>query len=205
MKHKRYLAACILLLLYPTFLTAQPFYQPCTANNPHHLIVNKTYPLPADYEPADLVIPNVAFTFYGTHQKSYLTATAASALEALFEAAHQDGIVLGAVSGYRSYERQKELFANYVHRDGLSLADTYSARPGTSEHQTGLAIDLSAPSVQYRLVEALGDTKEGIWLSENAHHYGYIIRYPKDKELLTGYIYEPWHIRYVGTELATTL
>ncbi len=174
----------------------------CPVDNPFHQIVNKNIALAADFVPDALVVPQVPFSFAGTHEKSYLNATAAEALEALFDGATKDGIVLAAVSGYRSYDRQAQLYNNYVARDGQALADTYSARPGTSEHQLGLAMDVSAPSVGYRLTADLGTTKEGIWLAQNAHHYGFIIRYLKGKESITGYMYEPWHLRYVGETLA---
>ena len=171
-------------------------------NNPFHILINKTNPLPQGFVPDALVVPDVRFSFSGTHEKSYLNPTAASALETLFEDATKEGLSLAAVSGYRSYSRQKVLYESYVARDGQAKADMYSARPGTSEHQSGLAIDVSTGSVGYALTEAFGDTPEGIWLAHHAHHYGFIIRYPKNKHSLTGYMYEPWHLRYVGSELA---
>lgn len=112
------------------------------------------------------------------------------------------GIELAAVSGFRSYERQAAIFANAVQRKGEVEANRVSARPGQSEHQTGLAMDVSSASVGYALVEAFGETVEGKWLAQNAPKYGFIIRYPKGKEHITGYRYEPWHLRYVGVEHA---
>lgn len=169
------------------------------------LFVNKEYNLPKEYKPSDLVIPNVSFSFTYYDDRKLMRQEAATALEALFGAAMKDGLSLNAVSAYRSYERQYEIFTTNLVLKGRTHTLKYSAIPGTSEHQTGLAIDVSCPTIQNKLVEAFVDTAEGIWLKNNAHLYGYIIRYPKEKEEITGYAYEPWHIRYVGTELATYL
>lgn len=166
------------------------------------LVVNKVRNLPADYVPDDLVVPEVAFSFSGEDQKKQLRKPAARALEELFAAANNDKIDLKAVSGYRSYNRQKTLFDNYTNNYGLEEANRFSARPGQSEHQTGLAMDVSSASVKYGLEQSYGDTKEGKWLAQHAAEYGFIIRYPQDKEDITGYMYEPWHLRYVGKDLA---
>lgn len=144
------------------------------------LIVNKKYSLPANYNP-------------GVDQ------TASTALKQLQQAASTAGHNIPLISGFRSYSRQQTLYNNYVARDGQALADTYSARPGHSEHQTGLAFDVG------KLDDNYGSTPAGIWLKENCHKYGFIIRYPKGKESITGYQYEPWHIRYVGVEHATKI
>ena len=144
------------------------------------LIVNKKYSLPANYNP-------------GVDQ------TAAAALKQLQQAASTAGHNIPLISGFRSYSRQQTLYNNYVARDGQALADTYSARPGQSEHQTGLAFDVG------KLDDNYGSTPAGIWLKENCHKYGFIIRYPKGKESITGYQYEPWHIRYVGVDHATKI
>ena len=141
------------------------------------LIANKTYSLPESYAPG-------------------IDKTAESALNKMINAAKQDGINLFIKSGYRSYSTQKTLYNNYVARDGVAAADRYSARPGHSEHQTGLAFDLNS------LEQSFGETKEGKWLAEHCHEYGFIIRYPKDKEDVTGYMYEPWHVRYLGDDIA---
>lgn len=204
MDFKRFLATCTLITLIPSSLFATPstIKKECPNANPYHLIVNKTQSIPKDFVPTNLVVPNIKFSFTGYHEKKNLEQTTSRALENLFAAARKDGITLAAVSGYRSYSRQADIYSNYVKRDGQKKADTYSARPGTSEHQTGLAMDVSAPSVNFQLTEQLGNTKEGKWLAAHAHEYGFIIRYPKGKEPITGYIYEPWHLRYVGQELA---
>ena len=100
------------------------------------------------------------------------------------------------------YERQAVIYDEKVAKSGEKEADKYSARPGYSEHQTGLAIDVSTGCIGYRLLETFANTNEGKWLAENAHNYGFVIRYPEDKTEITGYAYEPWHLRYVGIELA---
>ncbi len=97
------------------------------------------------------------------------------------------------------------LYDRYVKEDGVEAADTYSARPGHSEHQTGLTIDITSDSVHGGLTETFGETDEGKWVAENAHRFGFIIRYPENRVDETGYQYEPWHLRYVGTEAATSI
>ena len=145
------------------------------ANGNEILVANKTYALDSDYNPGGL------------------TSATDYAFEKLKEAAAEDGCNIFLVSGFRSYSRQKQLYENYVARDGKAEADTYSARPGYSEHQSGLAIDVNSVDQSFE------NTKEGKWLAEHCQEYGFIIRYPKGKESVTGYIYEPWHIRYVGS------
>lgn len=145
------------------------------------LIANKTYSLPKTYSPGGLL--NIFNTNFNTMKN----------------AASKDNISLRVVSGFRSYNTQATLYNNYVKQDGKANADTYSARPGHSEHQTGLAADINSAS------DSFNNTKEAKWLNENCYKYGFIIRYPKGKEKETGYMYESWHIRYVGVELATKL
>jgi len=166
------------------------------------VLVNKEYNLPADYVPPDLVQPDIPFSFSEDLLKKKMRAEAARALEELIRQAAAEGIELAGVSGYRSYQRQEAIFTARARERGEEVANRTTARPGQSEHQTGLAMDVSSPSVGYDLIERFGDTKEGIWLAENAPRFGFIIRYPKGKEHLTGYSYEPWHIRYVGVEAA---
>ena len=137
------------------------------------LIVNKTYSLPSDYAPG-------------------INHTALYYLHMLQADAKAVGIDIPVISAYRSYETQRALFDSYYAKDG-DKADTYSARPGHSEHQTGLAFDVGAIDDNY------GDTIGGKWLYNNCANYGFIIRYLKGKEYITGYKYEPWHIRYVGS------
>lgn len=143
------------------------------------LLVNKRHPLPPSFGALD--------------------PTAASALGELQAAALLEGYSIPTQSGFRTYNYQVTLYNNYVVRDGQEAADTYSARPGFSEHQTGLVFDVGAIDNNY------GNTAEGIWLREHCHEYGFIIRYPLGKEDITGYMYEPWHIRYVGVAAATEI
>ncbi|MCL6587100.1 MAG: D-alanyl-D-alanine carboxypeptidase family protein [Anoxybacillus sp.] len=176
--------------------------------NPTNILalVNKEQSLPASYKPNDLVVPNVPFSFSETTvEKRYMRLEAARALEQLFAAAQKEGISLIAVSGYRSYDRQKELFDEEVKKNGKEKAIHAVAYPGQSEHQTGLAIDISSQSIKANLTAAFGETNEGKWVAAHAHEYGFIIRYPKGKEAITGYQYEPWHIRYVGQKAAKVI
>lgn len=166
------------------------------------VLVNKDYRLPSNYIPNDLVVPNIPFSFKGYHSKKLMRKDAAYALESLFRHAMEEEIDIYAVSGYRSYLRQEYIFTYKVMERGIDLANRTSAKPGESEHQTGFAMDVISPSVDYRLTQYFGETKEGKWLKENAAKHGFIIRYPKGKENITGYSYEPWHIRYVGENAA---
>ncbi|MCM3717049.1 M15 family metallopeptidase [Fictibacillus phosphorivorans] len=166
------------------------------------IVANKERNLPADYEPVDLVIPNVPFPFKEDLPKKKLRKEAAASIELLFKGAEEQGLQLLAQSGYRSYDTQVSIFAYNAQQYGEEKANQTSAQPGQSEHQTGLSLDVTSPEVNYDLVEKFGETKEGKWLAENAYQYGFIIRYPKGKEDVTGYKYEPWHLRYVGKEHA---
>jgi zinc D-Ala-D-Ala carboxypeptidase len=169
-------------------------------------LVNKMFALPESYNPTDLVKPNVSFSFGDqTIEKSLMRQEAAVALEKMFAEAKVSGIELYAVSGYRSYERQRILFDTEVKKSGEEQAAQVVAVPGNSEHQSGLAMDISAKSANLSLTESFGETNEGKWLAANAHKYGFILRYPKGKETITGYQYEPWHFRYVGLDAAQTI
>jgi len=145
------------------------------------LIANKTYALPSTYAPGGL------------------TKETQAAYNQMKADAAKEGLKLTIVSGYRSYDYQMGLYNRYVKRDGKAAADTYSARPGHSEHQTGLAMDICS------LEQSFENTAEGKWLAANAHKYGFILRYPKGKQHITGYIYEPWHFRYLGVDTATAV
>ncbi|MBU8878924.1 M15 family metallopeptidase [Bacillus sp. FJAT-29790] len=170
------------------------------------VLVNKQFSLPDGYAPEDLVRPNVPFSFGDQDlEKSYMRQEAATALEKMFADAKMNGIDLFAVSGYRSYARQSTIFDAEVNKFGKEKAVQAVAIPGSSEHQTGLAMDLSSPSANYELSEEFGETKEGKWIAENAHRFGFILRYPKGKEDITGYMFEPWHFRYVGTPAAAVI
>ncbi|MEK3819828.1 M15 family metallopeptidase [Cytobacillus sp. FSL W8-0315] len=176
--------------------------------NPENVmaLVNKQFSLPDGYEPSKLMIPDVAFSYGKLDlEKSYLRQDAAQALEKLFTGALNEGVELFAVSGYRSFTRQSQVFEAEVSKVGKEKAVQAVAIPGSSEHQTGLSMDISSRSANLELSEEFGETREGKWLAENAHRYGFILRYPKGKEGITGYKYEPWHFRYVGTEAATVI
>lgn len=168
-------------------------------------LVNPFNKLPEDYAPTDLVYPDVRFTFSEKIEKRMMRKEAAEALEKLFAGAEEDGIYLAGVSAYRSHETQKALFNRYVERDGYEKARTYSALPGTSEHETGLAVDVSGSDGKCAAADCFGDTEEAAWLKEHAAEYGFIIRYPEGKKDITGYQYEPWHLRYVGVAIAEEL
>ena len=133
-----------------------------------------------DYVPPDLVRPNVAFSFGDQKvEQSFLRKEAAGALEKMFTDAKKSGIELYAVSGYRSFRFQKALYDAEVKRVGVAKASLAEAVPGTSEHQTGLAMDIASQSTKLLLTERFADTSEGKWLHDNAHRFGFILRYPK--------------------------
>lgn len=165
------------------------------------MIVNKSRNLPSEYVPDDLVTVEVS-TCLTNPEVNQLRRVASDALTDLFKGAELDGLTLVARSGYRSYNTQTGLYNGYISRHGQDYADMYSAVPGQSEHQSGLAMDITADSAGLQLEDYFGDTAEGIWVSKHAHEYGFIIRYPKDMEDITGYLYEPWHLRYLGVDLA---
>jgi len=173
--------------------------------NPNSItvLVNKHFALPPDYTPSDLINdPNIPFIFSGYDEKRLMRKEMAQALEKLFAGAKQDGIYLAGVSAYRSYATQKAVFDGYVHEDGEAKALTYSALPGTSEHETGLAIDVSGSDGKCAAADCFAGSKEANWIAQHASEYGFILRYQKGKESITGYEYEPWHIRYVGTTVS---
>jgi D-alanyl-D-alanine carboxypeptidase len=168
--------------------------------NPEALdaLVNKNNQLPSDYEPSDLRLPDVLVT----SNNRVLRDEVATKVEELFAKAKEAGYRLGVASAYRSYSTQEGIYNNYKSSNGEEKADTFSARPGHSEHQTGLALDWYSPDQSScTFSRCLKDTEEYAWMDENMHLYGFILSYPEDNE--AGYMFEPWHIRYVGIELAT--
>lgn len=173
-----------------------------TNNTSVLVLVNKKNNLPQGYVPANLIVPKVRFSFAEYDDKKLMRSDAAAALEEMFMGAQRAGINLYALSAYRSFDRQNDIFTSSVNRNGYEKANRLSAMPGQSEHQTGLAVDITAPSVNYGLSQGFGDTPEGKWLSDNAYKYGFIIRYQRGKESITGYQYEPWHVRFVGKAAA---
>lgn len=158
------------------------------------VVINKQRPLPATFVPALTDVRGAS-----------LQPETAQAVERLIRAASDSQVSLRIISAYRSYDSQKSVYSSYVQKDGQAAADTYSARPGHSEHQTGLAVDLGNGSGHCDLETCFATTAGGVWLAANAHTYGFTIRYPEDKTNVTGYQYEPWHIRYVGVDLANEL
>lgn len=168
------------------------------------VLVNKTYGLSESYEPSDLVKVDIPFVYQDDSVHS-LRQVAADAIIDMFEASKADGIELAGVSGYRSHAIQRMLYDKYVARDGEEAANKYSAKPGHSEHSTGLAMDVAGISGRCAANNCFAGTEEAIWVADHAHEFGFIIRYPLGKEDITGYQYEPWHLRYVGVELAYLL
>ena len=160
-----------------------------------HLIANKTYALPGGFIPTnpDQPVNNA------DRSSTCLDKTLMSAWKSMLKDASANGLNIYIASGYRSYNYQVNVYNRYVKSDGASVADTYSSRPGYSEHQTGLCFDLNSieDSFQY--------TDEGKWVNDNCYKYGFCIRFPKNKDAYTGYKYESWHLRYVGVDLATKL
>lgn len=171
------------------------------------VVINKDKPLnPLNYAPTNLVTPNLPLRSNITDQEKQVEYGTSLALEKMKQAAASENIGIDLQSGFRSYEFQKRLYGNYTEKQGQSQANSYSAKPGFSEHQTGFAVDIggtSNPDCNVR--KCFADTAEAKWLENNAHKYGFIIRYPKDKQDITGYAYEPWHFRYTGEYLAALM
>lgn len=165
--------------------------------NSVYMIANKHYALQMNYVPNNLVPLD---SKYNIGKNNQLVKEAKEAFENLCQAAERQGYHIRGISGYRSYDYQRKLYDEYVAQDGVEKADTYSSRPGHSDHQTGFAIDVSNESVPYTSFE---NTKEFYWMQNNAYLYGFILRFPKGKEYITGYQYESWHYRYVGIDIAT--
>lgn len=191
MKHR----ACLMLI----FLLMLTLLESASAEviESYAILVNKTSALPSDYEPSDLTRPDVKYAPGVAESRKQMRPAAARALEELFKAAADDGIELLAISGYRSYWTQNDLYKRRLKETSLEYVSVYVAKPGQSEHQTGLAMDLGCTGYT-DLTERFAETPAYAWLSEHAHEYGFIIRYPKDGTAETGYAYEPWHIRYLG-------
>ena len=169
------------------------------------VVVNKGRQLPKTYVPANLTVPNVSLRLSSGSPEMEVRSDTAQAMQEMFAGAAVQGIKLMLASGYRSYTEQVSLYDGYVASDGKAAADASSAHPGFSEHQTGLAADLEPANRVCEVAQCFDATPEGKWLVANAYKYGFIIRYPKDKEDLTGYEYEPWHVRYVGKDLAAQI
>ena len=176
----------------------QPYYtntKPSENLNTNLILVNKYNYVTQDYIPENLEPIDTAYARSGMQ----LVSEAKNAFEELSQKAKEDGMTILAMSSYRSYDYQVNLYNNYVETDGKQAADTYSARAGYSEHQTGLAVDVYNGVIPYTSFE---ETEEFTWMQQNAYKYGFILRFPEDKTNITGYQYESWHYRYVGKEIA---
>ena len=177
----------------------QPFYDfriPAKINQQELILVNKYYYLESDYIPENLEAISNRFALSDMR----LVKVAKEAFEALAKKAKEDGFSIVAMSSYRSYDYQVNLYNRYVKSDGKEAADTYSGRPGHSEHQTGFAVDVYNGKTPYTDFES---TKEYEWMQKHAHEFGFILRFPKGKEDETGYQFESWHYRYVGVDAAS--
>lgn len=200
LKKAYYIVLGILILLFFTkdVNVKEEFYQNIKlVEKPNELLVlvNKNNQLQSGYIPENLESISLRFA----NKDKYLRKDAKEAFEKLSSEASVLGYRIVAVSAYRDYNYQNELFNYYVEEKGLDYALDCSAKPGHSEHQTGLAVDVEGENKDYDNFE---DTKEFNWMKENAHRFGFILRYPKGKEHITGFKYEPWHYRYVGIDAA---
>ena len=188
----------LLLTLLSLGQTAVDGYMDAMNLGGNLFLVNRDFAISSAYAPKDLVIPQVK----GGSVDTRMRREAAEALEKMFQAAMEESAFqLYAVSGYRSYGKQRAIHNRKVSQVGKKAALRVSAPPGCSEHQLGLAMDLGCKDAMH-LTESFGQTLEGIWVAQNCHRFGFIIRYKSEWEDVTGYAYEPWHIRYVGVEHA---
>lgn len=168
-----------------------------TANEDYTILVNKTNVLRSNYTPKNLVKLNIEFLSDTSNESRCMEKKAADSLEDLVATAKKENIILIGSSAYRSYKSQLRILKEETDKKGVDYADKYVAKPGQSEHQSGLAVDVT------NRVRCFDKTsKEAQWLANNAYKFGFILRYPDGKEDITGYNYEPWHIRYVGKDIA---
>jgi D-alanyl-D-alanine carboxypeptidase len=165
------------------------------------VVVNKLRPLqPADYQPS--LVPAAVRHVYAP----LMRPEAAAALERMFQAGAAEGAgEMQVQNSYRSYATQVAVHTRQVAQFGAATADAQSARPGFSEHQTGYALDIATVPNVCAIQECFGATPQGQWLAANSYRFGFVLRYPQGKQAVTGYIFEPWHFRYVGVELATEM
>lgn len=183
----------ILIILENNFYkNINTIYEPVS----YDFLINKNNKLTSDYIPSDLELIDINYAC----KDKYLRHEAKINFERMANEAKKQGFNIIAVSTFRSYKYQEKLYNNYVLKNGFYYADMASARAGHSEHQTGLAVDVADLSLDYDNFES---TKEFKWIKENAHKYGFIMRYPKASFHITGFKYEPWHYRYVGSNIAT--
>ena len=158
------------------------------------VVVNKKHKLSSSYAPVTVELSG-----------GQLRPEAAQALAIMLKDANEAGVPMKIISTYRSYDTQVSTYNKWVEVDGRAQADRSSARPGHSEHQTGLAVDVGMPDESCNLEICFGSKPQGFWVAQNAHKYGFIVRYESDTESVTGYQYEPWHLRYLGVEVATAV
>lgn len=201
MKKAYYIVVGIIILLFFTKdinLNNTDYKNIKFSNNPldYKVLVNKNNRLLQSFIPDDLVLINKNYS----NENKYLRKEAAESFEKLSQTAKNLGYRIVAVSAFRDYDYQKNLFNHYVSEKGLDYALNCSAKPGHSEHQTGLAIDVEGSNMDY---DNFDKSKEFEWMRENAHKFGFIMRYPKGHEHITRFKYEPWHYRYVGIPTAT--
>ncbi len=190
-----------LVVLYVNIGIDKDFYtdiKPSLRPGTKEILVNKFYVLQSDYIPNDLEEIDDEYQVGG----KMLVSEAAASFNQMAKKAQQENLHIRAVSAYRSYDYQDNLYHRYVNRDGQTKADTYSARPGHSEHQTGLAVDVDNVTQTF---DNFGNTEEALWMRANAYKYGFILRYTKENEFITGYQEEPWHYRYVGVQIASKM
>ncbi|MGG5461941.1 M15 family metallopeptidase [Clostridium sp. B9] len=167
------------------------------------LLVNEENPIDKMYGPESLVVPNITLVGKSEEPRNKVNSIIKEDLERMFSDSEKDGMEMYLSCAHRSYEEQEYLYNRALERENSDSSELV-ALPGRSEHQLGLAVDITTSSIDFQLEEAFEDTKEGKWLLENAHKYGFILRYLKGKEDITGYTYEPWHYRYIGNvEIST--
>ena len=188
----------------PSAASRLPKQYSLTAPASPWVIVNKHRPLkPANYVPADLVQPRVALAVTG--EAAQLNSTTAAAAERMFAAAAADGVTMTLASGYRSYATQTATYNGWVSSQGRAAADTASARPGYSEHQTGWSFDIGDGGGACGFQPCFAEQPAAVWAKANAHRFGFVVRYPWMQHAITGYFYESWHLRYIGVEAATDM
>jgi D-alanyl-D-alanine carboxypeptidase len=188
----------------PSAASRLPKQYSLTAPASPWVVVNKHRPLkPANYVPADLVQPRVALAVTG--EAAQLNRTTAAAAERMFAAAAADGVTMTLASGYRSYATQTVTYNGWVSSQGRAAADTASARPGYSEHQTGWSFDIGDGGGACSFQPCFAEQPAAVWAKANAHRFGFVVRYPFMQHTITGYFYESWHLRYIGVEAATDM
>lgn len=208
MKIKELLLAIIIVLVVIIFLGGESFSKDTSRYNKgsidivetvnkNLILVNKKNSINSEYRPQNMIKPNILFLEIAKEEERLMDSVASKNIEDLFREAKKEGINLIGTSAYRSYESQKKIYKQNVNIRGKEEAKKYAALPGQSEHQTGLSIDITNEERWFH-----ESTKEATWLADNAHRFGFILRYPKGKEHITGYNPEPWHVRYVGKEVA---